>query len=140
MTKLELSLSVVLRTGMPVREERLFIRRAIAWATLESSCPFTEKRKADPIESHPSPSLTEAGMGMRDSGGEVWADNPPLKRNKAIKTLTNILVFQFSISCFSGRPAPKTIFIATPCSHKSRPPLSIGWCLAAITQQITAIA
>lgn len=102
MMKLELSLPVVLRTGMPVREERFFIRRAIAWATLESSCPFTEKWNEGPIESQPSPSLTEAGMGIKESG-EVWADNPPLKRNEAIKTVTNILVLQFSISCFSGK-------------------------------------
>ena len=124
MTKFELSLSTVLRTGMPVREERFFISRAIAWATLESSCPFTEKRNEGPIDSHPSPSATEAGMGMTESGGEVWADNPPLRIDEAIKTVTNILVFQFSISFFSGgtAPTPKTIFIATPCSHRSRPP------------------
>src|SRR5262249_14405206 len=75
------------------------------------------------MESHPSPTLTDAGMGMTETVGEVWADNPPLKINEAIRNVPAILVFQFFISCFSGRtrPAPKTIFFAHQCSHKSRP-------------------
>ena len=120
MMKLGLSLSVELRTGMPVREERFFTNRAIACATLESSCPFTEKWNEGPMGSHPSPNLTEAGMGMTESVVEVWAGNTPLKMKQAINIPPNILVVEFFISV--SPPAagftPKTIFVShTMVSH-----------------------
>ena len=141
MTKFDPSLSAVLRTGMPVREERFFIRRAIAWATLESSRPFTEKWNDGPIESHPSPSLAEVGMGMTESGGEVWADNPPLRMNEAIKTVTNILVFQFSISCFlrlSSLRQKRYLLPHHVLTDRDHPIHASDYC--GVTMQITVIA
>jgi hypothetical protein len=141
MTKLALSLSVELRTGMPVREERFFIRRAIARATLGSCCPFTKKWNDGPMESHPSPSLTEAGTGMTESGGAVWAGNPPLKINAAIKTATNILVFQFFISCFlrqAGAYAKNDTYRHTMFSQ-IKTTLFIAGIPAALLSKITGI-
>src|SRR5215472_2426977 len=54
-------------------------------------------RNDGPMESHPSPNLTEAGKGMTESVGEVCADNPPLKIKKVSNILPNNPVFQFSM-------------------------------------------